>query len=222
MSRPAAASSPVKRKARTGHYVDPALKKTRPGQRRGTPAAAEAGDGHTDRPVKRAKLHEEDAGEDALAPIVDRTSLRKSTKAARELADKVRRERELDRNERRMIKREREKDKTPERLLTQDELLKESDETAVQNAADLQVLLRLEEERKRLPKKPVAEQGPTMTVISREGKTLINFKDKDADARATLFPQAFTPETPLGVAEAPTEADAVDDPLCPANVGATE
>jgi hypothetical protein len=210
MSRPV---STARGNARTGNYVDPALKKKTRLGRGGTAAAG----GHADRPVKRAKLHNENADEDAVVRSVDRSSLRKSTKAARELADKVRREREVDRDERRMLKREREKDKSPERPLTQDELLKESYETEVQNTADLQVLLRLEEERKRLPKKPVAEKGPMMTVISREGKTLINFKDKDADSRATLFPQAFTAEPPKVVSEAATDAEAAADPTGPAD-----
>jgi YL1 nuclear protein len=198
-------SAPSRGRARTGNYVDPALKKARPGR-------AARGDG-PGRPAKRAKTrHDGDDEQGAVERTGDRSSLRKSTKAARELADKVRREREVDRNERRMLKWEREKDKEPEKILTQEELLKEADETAVQNTADLQVLLRLEEERKRIPKKAAVEQVPRMTVISRGGRTVINFKDKDADTRAALFPQAHKPSERAEASEPVKETTSGADP----------
>lgn len=174
----AAASERSKRRAsssrRNGKYVDPALKKTR---------VSSGGGGGEARPAKRAKT----------APLqdaaVDRSSLRKSTKAASAKAGKEREMREAETVQRRMRMRERERRKEPEKVLTQEEMLAEAEETAVGNQEDLERLLRLEEEQKRLPVKAERAAGPTMSVVSREGKMVVGFSEKDADARKEMFPQ---------------------------------
>lgn len=168
------------KRATKGKYVDPALKETRLSRQDDDDDSRNVPD---ERPAKRAKT--------ASAPIdvtVDRSSLRKSTKAASAKADKERNEREAEQQQRLMEKRERDRNKVPERMPSQEELLAEAEETAKRNKADLEVLLRLEEERKRLPEKKQIDRGPTMTVISREGKTLIAFSDKETDARTVMFP----------------------------------
>jgi YL1 nuclear protein len=183
---------PVRRRStsargKTGKYVDPALRpSTKPAVR--LP------------PAKRAKTAEQ-ADVDAnnndkhttadAEPVdvnVDRSSLRQSTKVASEKADKLRSVRDAEMEERRMQKREREKKKEPVRHLTQEEMLAEAEVTAVQNAIDLDALLRLEEERKRQPVAKAVDPGPKMTVVSNASGTDIRFSDKDTDARAAMFP----------------------------------
>lgn len=171
-----AARAKPKRRAQTGKYVDPALKK---------PSARAAQSGEA-RPAKRVRIEEP---QDNVERTVDRSSLRKSTKAASEQADRLRQEREAVLNEKRMQKREREKAKEPEKPMTQEEMLAEADVTAVKNKADLEILLKLEE-RKRLPKQEATKKGPTMTVLSRKDGTFVGFSDKDADVRSAMFPQA--------------------------------
>lgn len=167
-----AARRPASRR-KAGKYVDPALK------RRSTGGAAGA------RPAKRAKLA-------AAAPppvAVDRSSLRKSTKAASARADAQRDKADAVREVRRARMREREREKSPEKVLTQEEMLAEAAETAKANEKDLQRLLRLEEERKRLPAAEVKADVPRMATRDRDGKTLVSFTEAEADARAAMFPQ---------------------------------
>jgi hypothetical protein len=168
----------------TGKYVDPAL---RPKKAPGQPAA------------KRAKIASAHA--EPVEVNVDRSSLRRSTKAASAKADKVRNARHAEMEERRLQKREREKNKVPDKILTQEEMLAEAKVTAVENAKDLDALLRLEEERKRQPLAKTADPGPRMSVISKASGTVIAFLEKNADARAAMFPHcepvASKPLSPL-------------------------
>lgn len=148
--------------------MDPALK------RRGAAAGA--------RPAKRAKTAEAAA---PPPPAADRASLRKSTKAASLRADAARAAEDAARAARRAKARP---PRAPDPPLTQAQLLAEAEGTAIENEKDLQRLLRLEEERKRLPDKAVKEVGPRMVTHDKEGKTHVSFSEKDADARKALFP----------------------------------
>lgn len=171
------------RKIRSGKYVDPALKPAK----RGRPRK----DGE-ERPKKRTRGADAAADTDNLN--VDRSSLRKSTKAASSRAADEREKRELDDEQRRMKKALRDANKPEVRKLTQKELLEEAAETEISNREDLKNLLRLEEERKRLPPPKVKQTGPCISVRSRDGKQTVSISDPNLDARAVLFPH-IPPDT---------------------------
>lgn len=162
------------RKARSGKYVDPALKANR-GQ---TPS---------DRPQKKAKKSSE-----AENANIHRSSLRRSTKIASMHAAEEREKRQLTEAERRKKKAAREAGKPEVRILTQKELLEEAKATEEKNKESLKELLRLEEEKKRLPPPKKKSKEPIMTLrSSRDGKQTVSFMSKDTDAKKAMFPHLY-------------------------------
>lgn len=161
------------RKARTGKYVDPALK----ANRRQAPS---------NRPQKKAK-----ASSEVENPNIHRSSLRRSTKIASMHAAEEREKRELTDAKRRKKKAAREADKPEVRVLTQKELLEEAKVTEEKNKESLKELLRLEEEKKRLPPPKNKSKEATMTMRSRDGKETVSFSSKDTDAKKAMFPQMY-------------------------------
>jgi YL1 nuclear protein len=192
----AAGAARPARRSRTGKYVDPALRK-----RRGSSGAA------AKPPAKRAK-----PAAPALGAAVDRTSLRKSTKAARDAADAARDAADAVRAEKRAKARERGEAKVPEKVLTQAEMLAEAEVTATENEKDLARLLKLEEERKREAAPPPAEDVPRMVVRDRDGKTTVSFTDDGADAKAAMFPHATLVEREGSGAKVAAGSAEVDAP----------
>lgn len=162
------------RKARAGKYVDPGLKRSAGG------AAAAASRG-----VKKVRK-----GADAGRAGGHRTSLRRSTKIASLRAAEQREKREVTEMERRQRKKLREMEKPEIRVLSQKEMLEEARETEVRNGESLKELLRLEEEKKRVPVKKKGK-GERMSVRSaRDGET-VSFTRKDADAKREMFGHLF-------------------------------
>lgn len=137
--------------------------------------------------MKKAKP--EKAGRDGGA---QRPSLRRSTKVASERAAKEREKRQQEDEERRRKRTLREAEKPEVRKLTQEELLEEAKETEVANRESLKELLRLEEEKKRLPPPKKMENGPVMSLRSRDGKQTVSFTLKETDARKAMFPQMYS------------------------------
>lgn len=157
---------PRERKRRYGKYVDPATKKPRPAtapkpHAAGTPANA------ADPPARK--------------------SLRRSTKAASEKAAESRAQRRKDEAVRRARREAREANKEVLKIPTQEELLAEAAETEVANRESLKELLRLEEEKKRLPPPKKRSTGPVVSTRSRDGVQTLSFSD-GVDPREVMFP----------------------------------
>lgn len=164
------------KRRRSGKYVDPALKRRRVSE---VARAAER------KPTKSGQ------SENGTLSTIHRSSLRRSTKIASERAAEERERRAADEEERRRRKMLREARKPQEKILTQKELLEEAKETEIKNRESLRELLRLEEEKKRVPIVRKVE-GEVMSIKSRGGEQTVSFTSKDADARKELFPHLYT------------------------------
>lgn len=171
-----AARQAQRKQRRSGKYVDPALK------RRRVADMAQS----TEKKVKGMQ------GENETPSTNHRSSLRRSTKIASERAAEERERKAADEQKRRRKKMLREAEKPQEKILTQKELLEEARETEIKNRESLKELLRLEEEKKRVPVVKKKMKGEAMSTRSREGKQTISFTSKDADARKELFPHIYT------------------------------
>lgn len=105
-------------------------------------------------------------------------------------AAEQREKREVTEMERRRRKKLREKEKPEIRVLSQKEMLEEARETEVRNGESLKELLRLEEEKKRVPLKKKGKEERMSVRSAREGET-VSFTRKDADAKREMFPHLF-------------------------------
>lgn len=167
------------KKARTGKYVDPALKANR-------------GQAPSNRPQKKAKKASETENASASNNNIHRSSLRRSTKIASMRAAEEREKRQVTEAERRKKKAAREAEKPEVRVLTQKEMLEEAKITEEKNKESLKELLRLEEEKKRLPPPKKKSKEPVMSVkSSKDGKQTVSFTSKDTDARKAMFPHLY-------------------------------
>lgn len=115
-------------------------------------------------------------------------SLRNSTRRASLKAAERREQQDKESAKRRAQKAARDAKKKPVREMTQEERLAEAVKTEEENRESLKDLLRLEEERKRIPTRKKAKSGPTMTILDRGGVATISMP-KDVDANKILFPQ---------------------------------
>lgn len=88
---------------------------------------------------------------------------------------------------------EREKRKPKVKILTQQEMLEEAKETEIKNREDLEILLRLEEERKRLPPPKKKNVGPRIVIKSSGGISTVSFTKSDIDVQSFMFPR-YSPE----------------------------
>lgn len=165
-----------RKQRRGGRYVDPALKRRRVADVART----------TDKKVKGGQ------GEDGTPSTIHRSSLRRSTKIASERAAEERERKAADGEERRRKKMLREAGKPQEKILTQKELLEEAKETEIKNRESLKELLRLEEEKKRVPVVRKKVEGEVMSMRSKGGKQTISFTNKDTDSRREMFPHLYT------------------------------
>lgn len=163
------ASATARRKSRSA-YVDPASRRrkrraTDPGNAKPRAAAAT--------PAAR-----------------ERSSLRSSTKRASAAAAESRARRAEQEEKRRMKKAERDAKRPIVHVPTQEEMLEEAKETELANKESLKDLLKLEEERKRVPVRKTSEQKKqVMSLRDRNGAATISFTDADTEARQVLFPQ---------------------------------
>eukprot|EP00177_Eucheuma_denticulatum_P005967 GFKZ01010881.1.p1 GENE.GFKZ01010881.1~~GFKZ01010881.1.p1 ORF type:complete len:242 (-),score=70.21 GFKZ01010881.1:1262-1987(-) len=167
-----AARQAERKRKRPGKYVDPAIK--------GRRAQGSA------RPVQRRSK-----SADVEPAAIHRSSLRRSTKLASVRAAEERERRMADEEERRKRKMMKAAEKPQVKILTQEELLEEAKETEVKNRESLKELLRLEEEKKRLPVVKKKEGGDVMSVRSAGGKQTVSFTRKEVDARKEMFPHLY-------------------------------
>ena len=170
-----------RKRKRTG-YVDPARKKrhTTSGI---TPATTDGGSGDVKAVrEKRTKSASE-------SPVAPRTGLRNSTKRASLKAAEERAARDEEQAVRRAKRAAREARRVPVKEPTQEEKLAEAVETERANAESLRHLLRLEEERKRLPVRKKRTRGAVIHMRDREGVTTLSFMDPETDVKEVLFPQ---------------------------------
>uniref|UniRef100_A0A7S2ZFK5 Vps72/YL1 C-terminal domain-containing protein n=1 Tax=Rhodosorus marinus TaxID=101924 RepID=A0A7S2ZFK5_9RHOD len=118
-------------------------------------------------------------------------SMRRTTKMASAQTMQKRREREQEDTKRRIKKEERDQFREVERELTQEELMKEALKTEEINKASYLELVRLEEEKKRLPAtKQQIQRGPRLTFRSRDGKQTLSFTAEEH--ASDIFPKEST------------------------------
>uniref|UniRef100_A0A7S0G5I1 Vps72/YL1 C-terminal domain-containing protein n=1 Tax=Rhodosorus marinus TaxID=101924 RepID=A0A7S0G5I1_9RHOD len=148
-----------KRKANTVYKDSAAAKKNN-----ANPAAKRGRGGRPGKPGLNIKME------------VFNRSMRRTTKMASAQTMQKRREREQEDTKRRIKKEERDQLREEERELTQEELMKEALKTEEINKASYLELVRLEEEKKRLPPtKQQEERGPRVMLRSRDGKQTLSF-----------------------------------------------
>ena len=163
-----------RRRLRSGKYVDPALKR-----RRETNVYTGA---------SKERVRTKGSERQTAASTIEKRGLRKSTKARSEKAAQDRKRKLEEEEERKKERVERERKKVKVRLPTQEELLEEAKETEKKNREDLKNLLRLEEEKKRLPPPKKANTGPKLRFTSQHGRNVISFTDDKIDLKDFLFP----------------------------------
>ncbi|KAJ8904137.1 hypothetical protein NDN08_000664 [Rhodosorus marinus] len=118
-------------------------------------------------------------------------SMRRTTKMASAQTMQKRREREQEDTKRRIKKEERDQFREEERELTQEELMKEALKTEEINKASYLELVRLEEEKKRLPPtKQKVQPGPRLVLRSRDGKQTLSFTAEELPR--DIFPREST------------------------------
>lgn len=151
----------------------------------------------TTAPVRRKQRTGQTTSLSAPATVVatggvrERTSLRNSTKRASAEAAASRAKRAQLEEKRRQRRAERDARRPRVRVPTQEELMLEAKETEVKNRESLNDLLRLEEERKRVPIRKKEAATHVVSVRDRDGRSTVSITDKEADARQVLFPQLF-------------------------------
>lgn len=173
------------RRDRTSRYVDPATKK------RNTVETSNQlkKDGTTTGKEKRTVTNNlKRNGQDANATASGtRSSLRKSTKAASARAAEQRERRRVGEAARRKQKAIRDAGRTPVRPLTQAERLEAAKITEELNRDSLADLLRMEEEKKRVPVIKRDKQGDVISARSKNGKWTVSFPE-GVDVSNVMFP----------------------------------
>lgn len=172
------------RRERTGRYVDPATKKK---------SAADKPKLRKD--VGQSSLHPssgavagQGSGAEGRTTIAStRSSLRKSTKAASARAAEERERRRVGEVARRRQKALRNADRQPARPLTQAERLEAAKMTELLNRDSLNDLLRMEEEKTRVPVVNRREPNDIISTRSRDGKWTVSFTD-GVDPQQVMFP----------------------------------
>lgn len=169
----------LKNRKRSLAYSDPALKKVRKGILKKVAK-------------KKVTIQLPDEIEPGKSSLREpgKSSLRKSTKVASARAAEARAERTEREEKRRKKRMEKESTKEEEIPLTQEELLEEAKKTEILNRESLKELLRLEEEKKRIPGQKQRELGEKMTLRSRGGVNTISFS-KGVEPRKVLFPHLY-------------------------------
>lgn len=160
------------RRAKGGRYVDPALKAS-------YRTAALTASAKKPKPQRKPK-----------SSRLPRASPRRSTKVASEQASEKRAKRQVKDAERRLKRTQRQAEKPEVRVWTQEELLEEAKKTEVKNRESLKELLRLEEEKKRLPPPKSKSHVPVISLRSRNGKQTVSFTSKNTDVPQFMFPHS--------------------------------